>query len=203
MILLFTSSDLTSITNHIHNWVFLLWLHLFILSGVIFPFFFSNTLGTYWPGGFIFQCHILLPFHSVHGILKARIPKWFAIPFSNGASFISPQWSTMFVFVFILFLLNRLLWGESKLAKMACLGSLTPCFLNIDCVTVEIIYSTEHACHKVLTWSQIVCRVHICELHLESGGMLLLHQGCDHCVSHEMREYRVSAATAVASPRRA
>ena len=37
-ILLFTASDLASITNHIHNWVLLLlWLHLFILSGVISP----------------------------------------------------------------------------------------------------------------------------------------------------------------------
>ena len=37
-ILLFTASDLASITGHIHSWVlFLLWLHLFILSGVISP----------------------------------------------------------------------------------------------------------------------------------------------------------------------
>ena len=37
-VLLFTSSDLASITSHIHNWVlFLLWLHPFILSGVISP----------------------------------------------------------------------------------------------------------------------------------------------------------------------
>ena len=37
-ILLFTASDFTSITSHIHNWVvFLLWLHLFILSGLISP----------------------------------------------------------------------------------------------------------------------------------------------------------------------
>ena len=37
-ILLFTASDFTSITRHIHNRVlFLLWLHLFILSGVISP----------------------------------------------------------------------------------------------------------------------------------------------------------------------
>ena len=35
-ILFFTAPDFTSITSHIHNWVlFLLWLHLFILSGVI------------------------------------------------------------------------------------------------------------------------------------------------------------------------
>ena len=37
-ILLFTASNLASITSHIHNWVlFLLWLHPFILSGVISP----------------------------------------------------------------------------------------------------------------------------------------------------------------------
>ena len=37
----------------------------------------------YWaPTGlvFIFQCPIFLPFHIVHGVLKARILKWFAIP---------------------------------------------------------------------------------------------------------------------------
>ena len=30
-----------------------------------------------------FQYPIILPFHSVHGVLKARILKWFAIPFSR------------------------------------------------------------------------------------------------------------------------
>ena len=29
------------------------------------------------------QCLIFLPFHTVHGVLKARILKWFAIPFSS------------------------------------------------------------------------------------------------------------------------
>jgi len=52
-ILLFTASDLVSITSHIHNWVlFLLWLHPFILSGVIFPLISSSILGTYRPGEF-------------------------------------------------------------------------------------------------------------------------------------------------------
>ena len=61
-------------SRHIHNWVlFLLWLFLFILSGVISPLFFSSILGTYQPGEFIFQCHIFLPFHTVNGVLKARI----------------------------------------------------------------------------------------------------------------------------------
>ena len=43
----------------------------------------SGILGTYRPGEFIFQCPIFLPFHTVHGVLKARILKWFAIPFSR------------------------------------------------------------------------------------------------------------------------
>ena len=72
-ILFFTASEFTSITSHIHNWLFLLWLHLFILSGVISSLISSSILGTYQPGEFIFQCPIFLPFHSAHGVLKARI----------------------------------------------------------------------------------------------------------------------------------
>ena len=41
-----------------------------------------------WPGKFMFQCHIFLPFHIVHGVLKARMLKWFAIPLSSGPWFI-------------------------------------------------------------------------------------------------------------------
>ena len=37
---------------------------------------------------FIFQCHIFLPFHTVHGVLKARILKWFAISFSSWPCFV-------------------------------------------------------------------------------------------------------------------
>ena len=40
----------------------------------------SSTLGTYRSGKFIFQCPIFLPFHTVHGVLKARMLKWFAFP---------------------------------------------------------------------------------------------------------------------------
>ena len=80
-ILLFTASNLASKTIPIHNWVlFLLWLHPFILSGVITPPISSSILGTYRPREFIFQCPIFLSFHTVHGVLKARILKWFAIP---------------------------------------------------------------------------------------------------------------------------
>ena len=83
-ILLFRSLDLASITSHIHSWVlFLLWLHPFIHCGVISPLISSSILGTYWPGEFFFQYSIILPFHTVHGVLKAKILKWFAIPFSS------------------------------------------------------------------------------------------------------------------------
>ena len=83
------ASDLASITSHIHSWVFfLLWLHSFILSGVISPLISSSILGTYRPGEFIFQCPIFMPFHTIHGVLKARILKWFAIPFSSRPHFV-------------------------------------------------------------------------------------------------------------------
>ena len=83
--LLFTASNLASITSPIHNWVlFLIWLHPFNLSEFISPLISSSILATYWPGEFIFQCPIFLLFHTVHGVLKARILKWFAIPFSSG-----------------------------------------------------------------------------------------------------------------------
>ena len=82
------SIGLTFITNHIHNWVFLLWLCLFILSGVTSPGISSCILDAYWPWEFIFRCPIFLPFHTVHGVLNAKILKWFAIPFSTGPRFV-------------------------------------------------------------------------------------------------------------------
>ena len=79
------SSHPASITSPIHNWVFfLLWLHPFILSVVISPLISSSILGIYWPGEFLFQYPIILPSHTVHGVFKARILKWFSIPFSSG-----------------------------------------------------------------------------------------------------------------------
>ena len=77
----FTASDFTSITSHIHNWVLVLpWLALFILSRVISPLFSSSISGTFWPGDFIFQCPIFLPFYTVHGSLKAIMLKWSPLP---------------------------------------------------------------------------------------------------------------------------
>ena len=62
--------------SHPQLGVVLLWLLPFILYGVISPPISSSVLGTYRPGEFIFQCPIFLPFHYVHGILKARILNW-------------------------------------------------------------------------------------------------------------------------------
>ena len=49
---------------------------------------FSSILDTYRPGELIFQCPIFLPFHTVYGVLKARVLKWFAILFSSGPHFV-------------------------------------------------------------------------------------------------------------------
>ena len=73
-----------------HHWLhpqlgtFYLWIHPFILSAVISSLFSSKILGTFWPGEFIFQCHIFSLFHTVHGVLKAKILKWFSSSFSSG-----------------------------------------------------------------------------------------------------------------------
>ena len=84
-----TALDFNSIISHIHNWVlFMLWLHLFSFSGVSSPLISRSILETYPPGEFIFQCPIFLPFHTVHGGLKARIKKWFAISLSSGPHFV-------------------------------------------------------------------------------------------------------------------
>ena len=75
--------------SHPQLGVVFVWLRLFILSGVfISPLISSSILGTYRPGEFIFQCPIFLPFHTVCGVLKAGILKWFAIPFSSEPHFV-------------------------------------------------------------------------------------------------------------------
>ena len=61
-----------------------------ILSGVTSSLISSSILGIYRPGKFIFQCHIFLPFHTVHGVCKTRILKWFPIPFSSGPHSVRP-----------------------------------------------------------------------------------------------------------------
>ena len=38
--------------------------------------------------GMPYQDTSFFPFYTVHGVLKARIPKWLAIPFSSGPPFV-------------------------------------------------------------------------------------------------------------------
>ena len=82
-------SPVTSTTGY---W-FLLWLHCFILSGVISPLISSSILGTYWPGEFLFQYPIILPFYTVHGVLETRILKW--IVFSSPGYHVLSELFTM------------------------------------------------------------------------------------------------------------
>ena len=92
--LLFTASDLASITSHIHNWLlFLLWLHPFILSGVISPLFSSNLLGTYWPGEFLFQYPIFCLFILFMGF--SRQEYWSGLPLPSPVDHILSELSTM------------------------------------------------------------------------------------------------------------
>ena len=53
----------------------------------------SSILGTYHPQEFIFQCLIFLPFHTVHGVLKARILS--GLPFPSPVGHILSELSTM------------------------------------------------------------------------------------------------------------
>ena len=70
------------------------WLSLFIPSRAISLLFSSSILGTYRPGEFIFQCQIFLPFHTVHGVLKARILKN-KKPFPSPVDYVLSELSTM------------------------------------------------------------------------------------------------------------
>ena len=83
-----THLELYSATRKATTISFPLWFSLFIPSGAISLFFSSSILDTYQPGGFIFQCPNSLPFHTVHGVLKARMLKWFVNSFSSGLCFV-------------------------------------------------------------------------------------------------------------------
>ena len=75
-------SPVTSTTG---NWFHFGSISSFFLESFLFS---SSILSTYISGKFIFQCHIFLPFHNVHGVLKARILKCFAISFSSVPHFV-------------------------------------------------------------------------------------------------------------------
>ena len=89
----FTDSDVTSITSHIYNWVlFLLWLCLFVLSGIISPLFSSSILGTYWLGESSFS---VLSFCLSYwtGFLKQGY--WSGLPFPSPVDHVFSELSTM------------------------------------------------------------------------------------------------------------
>ena len=93
-ILLFTALDFTSITSHIHNWVlFLLWLHLFFLSGVSSPLITSSILGTYQLGEFIFQCPFFCLFILFMGF--SRQEYWSGLLFPSPMDHVLLELSTM------------------------------------------------------------------------------------------------------------
>ena len=84
--LILLPSPVTSIAGHCFRFCSVS----FIPSGPISLLFSSSILGTYQPGKFNSQCHIFLPFHTVHGVLKARTLKWFAIPISSAPHSVRP-----------------------------------------------------------------------------------------------------------------
>ena len=82
--MLFTGSDFTTITSHIHNWVlFMLWLHLFYFFWI---YFLHSSPVAYWrPTNLGISSFSVISFSPfiVSWSSKAWILKWVAIPFSN------------------------------------------------------------------------------------------------------------------------
>ena len=84
-------SPVTSMTWHCFCFasVSLFFLELFLHSSPVTCKSSSSSIwGTYRPGDFIFQCQIFFTLHTFHGVLKARILKWFAVPFSSRPHFV-------------------------------------------------------------------------------------------------------------------
>ena len=104
----FTVSDFTFATRHTHHWVvFLICLALVILFGAISLLFPSSKLDILQPGGYIFLCHLFLPFM---GFLWQETRVVFAIPFSSRSCFVRC--------VYVFFNLCFALWaGKEGLMK--------------------------------------------------------------------------------------
>ena len=133
-ILLFTALNLASITSPIHICVlFLLWLHLFIVSGVISRLISSSILGTYLPGEFIFQCPIFLPFHTFHWF--SRQEYWSGLPFPSPVDHILSDLSTM----------TRLSWVAPH--------GMAYSFIELDKAVVRVIRMASF----LWSWFQSVC----------------------------------------------
>ena len=99
--------------------LFLLCLHLFILSGVISPVISSSILGTYWPGGFICHCPIFLLYHTFNGVLKQEYLS--GLPFASPTDHVLSELSTM----------TRLSW--------VALHGMAHSFIELDKAVVHVI----------------------------------------------------------------
>ena len=71
-------------------------------------------------------------------------------------------------------------WGEKKLAKMVCSGSLTPHLVNIDYVTAEIIIALRMPIRRRSLDLGLQCAVHLYGFHPCSRGHYCC---CDQAVS--------------------
>ena len=89
-----TALDLASVTSHTQNWVlFLLWLHLFILSGVFSPLISSSILGTKDLGSSSFRVLSFCLFILLMGF--SRQEYWSGLPFPSLVDHILSELSTM------------------------------------------------------------------------------------------------------------
>ena len=93
-LLLFIAPHFTCITSHIHSWaLFLICFHLFILSGVISPFFSNSILSTYWPGEFNFSVIYFCLFIQFMGF--SRQEYWSSLPIPSPVGHTLAELSTM------------------------------------------------------------------------------------------------------------
>ena len=125
---LFTALDFASITSHIHNWVlFLLWLCLCILSGVIFPLFSSNILGTTDLESSSFSVKSFCLFILFMGF--SRQEYWSGLPFPSPVDLILSELSTMTCLSWVPYMA----WLIVSLSWTRLLSMWLDCLLFCDC----------------------------------------------------------------------
>ena len=93
-ICLFIASDFIFIIHHIHNWVlFLLWLHLFILSGVISP---SSPVAYWAPTNLGSSSFSVIPFCLFILFMEfSRQEYWSGLPLPSPVDHILSELSTL------------------------------------------------------------------------------------------------------------
>ena len=116
-VLFFTTLDFHHQTHpHIHKWAsFLVSFRLFIPSVAIFSAILQYYTGHLLTWGVYLSVSYLLPFHTIHGVLKIIMLKYFAILFYSSRCLgllliISSK--LLLKFKSPLFILNRSLWSD-------------------------------------------------------------------------------------------